>query len=49
MYNHATRGCQKLLQAIKPGAYHYEPGKTQQTKSYYQGKKFPIVLPIDVP
>nr|DAE51347.1 MAG TPA: hypothetical protein [Microviridae sp.] len=27
MYNHATRGCQKLLQATKPDAYHYEPGK----------------------
>jgi hypothetical protein len=49
VHNHATRGCQKLLQTVKPGAYHYEPGKHTTNKSYYQGKKLPIVLPIDVP
>lgn len=34
VHNHASRGCQKLLQAEKPGAYHYEPGKeTKEVKS----------------
>lgn len=33
VYNHASRGCQKLLQTEKPGAYHYEPGKkTKRSK-----------------
>ena len=49
VYNHATRGCQKLLQATKPDAYHYEPGKHTTNKKHYQGRKLPIVLPIEVP
>lgn len=48
MYNHATRGCQKLLQTTKPDAYHYEPGTYTTIKKFYQGRKFPIVLPIEV-
>lgn len=32
VYNHAARGCRKLLQTIKPGAYHYEPGKENEKK-----------------
>jgi hypothetical protein len=46
VYNHASRGCRRLLQAVKPDAHHCEPGKHTTNKKYYQGKKFPIVLPI---
>ena len=40
VYNHASRGCQKLLQTTKPGAYHYEPGKTRQTKVTTKARNF---------